>query len=234
MARLLYLDASARPGRAGTHEHGSLTRRLTHHFVSLWQAGRPEDEVIYRDLGESPPSAVSGDWIHAAFTAEEAQEDWMSGVLAESDRLIDEVAAADILVLGVPMYNFNVPSSFKAWVDNIVRIGRTFDFDPSNPEHPYLPLMAGRRAVVLSSRGGIGLDPGAELAHMNHLEPSIRTALGFIGITELHQIAIEGQEFGGEVLADSTRAAEARVALLVDELQDDLALKHAYLRPEPA
>lgn len=218
MARLLYLDASARPGRAGTHEHGSLTRRLTHHFVSRWRAARPEDQVIYRDLGQTPPGPVSGEWIHAAFTSEEHREAWMNEVLTESDLLVDELVSADILVLGVPMYNFNVPSAFKAWIDNIVRVGRTFDFDPSNTQDHYIPLMTGRRAIVLSSRGGVGFEPGEELAHMNHLEPSIRTALGFIGITELYQVAIEGQEIGGEVLATSISEAEEKIDRLVDVL----------------
>lgn len=220
MTHLLHLDASARPGRSGTHAHGSHTRRLTHRFVTRWRAVHPDDTVTYRDIGATPPSYISGEWIEAAFAPEARHEAWMAGVLAESDHLIDELLAADILVIGVPMYNFGMPASLKAWIDNVVRIGRTVDFDPSRPDDPYVPLLVERprHAVLLSSRGGYGFDPGGPLAHMNHLEPNLVTALGFIGIDSVHSIAIEYQESGGEQLAASISDAEERVDRLVDSL----------------
>ncbi|OZG74598.1 NAD(P)H dehydrogenase [Hahella sp. CCB-MM4] len=219
MTRILHLDASARPGRYGTESHGSHTRNLTHRFISRWLKFRPNDEVIYRDIGAKPPGAICGDWIQAAFSSSENAEPWMEKVLAESNELVDELIQSDILVLGIPMYNFNVPSAFKAWIDNIVRIGRTFEFDP-NLEIPYIPLLADRprRVVLLSSRGGYDMGPGGALAHMNHLEPSVQTALGFIGLTEIDCIAVEYQEEGGEHLTQSVKDAEIRVDRLVDEL----------------
>lgn len=225
MIRLLHLDTSARPGRSGAHAHGSHTRRLTHQFVTRWQAARPDDEVIYRDIGSTPPSFINGEWIQAAFTAPDERQSWMADVLAESDELIDELIPADILVIGAPLYNFGMPASLKAWVDQVVRIGRTVDFDPSDHEDPFIPRLNDRprHAVVLSSRGGVGFDPGGELAHMNHLEPSLATALGFIGITSLHSIAIENQEAGGDLLAASIADAERRVSLLVERLLCDVA-----------
>ena len=129
MATLLHLDASARPGRSDERPYGSHTRRLSARFVERWRAARPCDRVVYRDLGASPPAFVSGKWVHAAFTRPEQREPWMREVLAESDALIDELLAADVIVAGVPMYNFGVPAAFKAYIDNIVRVGRTFGFD---------------------------------------------------------------------------------------------------------
>lgn len=218
--KILHIDASARPGRSGTHVHGSHTRRLTHRFVAQWQAARPQDKIIYRDIGSAPPSIIGGDWIHAAFAPADKQEPWMNETLAESDTLVNELIAADVLVLGIPLYNFNVPAAFKAWIDQVVRINKTVAFNPDNHLNPFIPLLADRprHAVVLSSRGGFGFDPGGEFAHMNHLEPSVRTALGFIGINEMHSIAIEHQEEGGEVLAESIRQAEAKLDDLVNEL----------------
>lgn len=231
MTRLLHLDASPRPGRSGTHEHGSHTRRLTHHFLSQWQAARPEDPIVHRDLGLAPPAFTSVAWIEAAFTPADRQQPWMRDVLAESDTLVDEVIQADVLVLGVPLYNFSYPAAFKAWIDNIVRLGRTVDFDPANHEDPFTPLLADRprHAVILSSRGGFGLGPGGPLAHMNHLEPSVRTALEFIGIRHFHDIAIEYQEEGGERLARSIQSALADVERLVNRLLTQTIPRHAPL-----
>ena len=125
MIRLLHVDASARPGRSGESAHGSHTRRLSARFVAAWKALRPGDPVVYRDVGQAPPAPVTGDWIHAAFTPANRREPWMREALAQSDALVDELLAADLIVAGVPMYNFGVPAGFKAWIDNIVRVGRT-------------------------------------------------------------------------------------------------------------
>ncbi|MGQ9426393.1 FMN-dependent NADH-azoreductase [Gilvimarinus sp. F26214L] len=221
---LLQLDASARPGRAGTHSHGSLTRRLTHRFVQGWKSNCLGDEVIYRDLGATPPSHIDGAWIEAAFAGPEQWEPRMAAVLAESDRLIEEVLAADVLLIGAPLYNFGMPAALKTWIDQIVRVGKTVDFDPSKLDDPFTPLLTDRErhAVILSSRGGQGLEPGGELAHMNHLEPHVKTALGFIGIEQFHCVAIECQEFGGELLAASIANAESQVDRLVNSLAKSL------------
>ena len=233
MTRLLHLDASPRPGRAGTQAHGSHTRRLTHHFVSRWQALEPDVEIVYRDIGANPPQLTSVEWIEAAFTPNEQQTASMRAALAESDALVAEVEGADILVLGVPMYNFGPPAAFKAWIDNIVRVGRTIDIDLEQANHPfmplaqYVPLLADRprHAVLLSSRGGFGFGPGRPLAAFNHLEPSVRTALQFIGIGGFHGIAIEHQEEGGEALAASTRNALERIDRLIEQLHSEVAAK---------
>ncbi|QTP57922.1 NAD(P)H dehydrogenase [Billgrantia antri] len=239
MTRLLHLDASPRPGHAGTHKHGSHSRRLTHHFVSRWRALEPGVEIVYRDIGVNPPTLTSVKWIEAEFTPTEKKTDSMRAVLAESDALIDEVKAADILVLGVPMYNFGMPAAFKAWIDNITRIGRTVDFDMQYGAHPYvplehyLPLLADRprHAVLLSSRGGFGFDRQGPLAAFNHLEPGVRTALQFIGIGGFHDIAIEHQEEGGDALAASTQSALERIDRLVERLHSEVTAKH---QPQPA
>ncbi|WP_148863854.1 FMN-dependent NADH-azoreductase [Marinobacter fonticola] len=233
MTHILKIDASARPGFAGTDEHGSHSRKLTHQFVSRWLARRPEDTLTYRDIGTAPPSFITHEWIQSAFTPRERQEPWMARVLAESDQLIDELAAADILVIGAPLYNFGMPATLKAWVDLVVRMGRTVDYDPATPEAPFIPKLADRprHAVILSSRGSAGFEPDGALAHMNHLEPGLATVLEFIGITNVHSIAIENQETGGEQLADSVAAAERRIDKLVDELN---AAFSATREPEPA
>ncbi|HUE92611.1 FMN-dependent NADH-azoreductase [Pseudomonas sp.] len=233
MPHILHLDASARPGLAGKDQHGSHSRNLTQRFVSQWLARRAQDSLTYRDIGQNPPSIIDHDWIAAAFTPEEKREPWMQDTLAESDQLVDELIAADVLVIGAPLYNFSMPAALKAWIDQIVRTGRTVAFDESNPLDPYVPMLADRprHAVILSARGGVGFDAGGAMAHMNHLEPSLITALGFIGITQVHQIAIEGQEVGGELLAESVAQALSQVDALVVQLQRALQVNRT---PEPA
>ncbi len=225
MTHLLHVDASARPGIAGKDEHGSHSRNLSQHFVSQWLARRPQDSATYRDIGQYPPSFISHDWIASAFTPPERQQPWMREALAESDTLVDELIAADVLVIGTPLYNFGMPAALKAWIDQVIRLGRTVGMDESNPLDPYVPMLAERErhAVILTARGGIGLGPGEPLAHMNHLEPNLITALEFIGITRVHQIAIEGQEVGGEVLASSSAQAMRQVDALVVQLQAAIA-----------
>lgn len=233
MPHILHLDASARPGLAGKDQHGSHSRNLTHRFVSQWLARRAQDTLTYRDIGQNPPSFISHDWIASSFTPAQQREPWMRETLTESDQLVDELIAADVLVLGTPLYNFGMPAALKAWIDQIVRPGRTVDIDDSNPLDPYVPKLADRprHAVILTARGGIGFGVGGEMAHLNHLEPNLITALGFIGITQVHQIAIEGQEVGGELLAASVAQGLNKVDALVAELQRALQENRV---PEPA
>lgn len=213
MTALLHIDASARSGGSDTTPHGSHTRRLTARFVRQWTVLHPETRVIYRDVGQEPPPPVTGRWIHAAFTPEHARESWMHEELRVSDTLIDEPLLADLIVVGVPMYNFGPPAQFKAYIDNIVRVGRTFGFDRSRDGEPYWPLLAnaGKRLVILSSRGDYGYQPGGRLADRNHVEASVRTAFAYIGITDVYGTSIEYDEFADQRLADSIRQAETSV-----------------------
>ena len=224
MTTLLHIDASARPGRSDETRFGSHSRRLSALFVDAWRAARPADPVIYRDVGQSPPAPVTGAWIHAAFTPVDQRENWMTETLAESDVLVDELLGADVIVAGVPMYNFGVPAQFKAYIDNIVRVGRTFGFDRSRDGDPYWPLISpGKKLVILSSRGDFGYEPGQRLEHMNHVEPGIRTPFAYIGITETYSVAVEYDEFGDGRLQASLKSAEDAIPALVARLGKESA-----------
>jgi len=222
MLRLLHIDSSARPGPSDQRAHGSHTRRLSARFVRRWHTQRPQDVVAYRDLASQPPTPVTGQWVHAAFTAPAQRERWMQDVLAESDALVDELIAADFIVIGVPMYNFGMPSTLKAWIDNIVRVGRTFGFDRSRSGEPYWPLLAGqgKRVLLLSSRGDYGYDH--RLRSSNHVEAGVMTALRYIGIESFERVAVEYDEFGDARLHASIAAAEGEVDALVTRLAAEM------------
>ena len=217
MTSLLHIDSSARPGRAGEHAHGSHSRRLSHAFVTRWLAARPGDEVACRDLGVAPPTPVQHEWIPSAFTPQAQRTPAQHSTLVESDELVRELLAAEVLVIGMPMYNFGMPAPLKAWVDNIVRIGLTFDFDPGR-EDPYIRLLADRprRAVILTSRGSHGFDAGGAQAALNHADTALRDVLAFVGISDVHTIAVEHEEEGGEALATSVAQALRKVDALAD------------------
>jgi FMN-dependent NADH-azoreductase len=138
----------------------------------------------------------------------------MRADLAVSDELVDELLRTDVLVLGVPMYNFGIPAMLKAYIDQIVRVGRTFAFDPAAP-NPYAPLVPpGKRAYVIVSTGDSGYQPGGPLADLNQVEPYLRTVFGFIGIEDPQFVYAGNDEFGGERLSASLAAAHDRVAEL--------------------
>lgn len=227
MLRLLHIDSSARPGPSDEREHGSHTRRLSARFIRSWRTQRPQDAVVYRDLASQPPTPVTGQWVHAAFTAPAQRESWMQDVLAESDTLVDELIAADLIVIGVPMYNFGMPSTLKAWIDNIVRVGRTFGFDRSRTGEPYWPLLAGhgKRVVLLSSRGDYGYDD--RLRSSNHVEAGVMTALCYIGIESFERVAAEYDEFADARLHASIAAAEMGVDALVTQLTPEMEPQRA-------
>jgi FMN-dependent NADH-azoreductase len=216
---LLHIDSSARQGLSGAQRHGSHTRRLGHRFIERWQSLRPQDQLKRRDLATQAPHFVSADWIAAAFTPPEQRTRESKALLAESDARVDELCAADVIVIGAPMYNFGMPAVLKAYVDNIVRVGRTFGFDRRRQGKPYWPMLEGlgKRLVVLSARGDAGYTQG-DLAASNHVEPALRTVFAYIGIRDVASIAVEYDEFADERLRQSLLDAEAQVDRLVQAM----------------
>lgn len=218
MATLLQIDTSPRG-------HRSISRAMTRQFVKVWTMRRPGDTVLVRDLARDPPPHVDEAWIAAAFTAEAERDASMREALRYSDAVIAEVLAADVLVLGTPMYNYGMPSALKAWVDQVVRVGKTFSFDLSRGDWPLEPLLSGKEMVVLSARGEFGFAPGGVRAHMNHLDNHIATVARFMGVPPdaIHRIAVEYQEFADDRFERSLAAAER----CVDELAGRLAAQAA-------
>jgi FMN-dependent NADH-azoreductase len=211
MGTILQIDVSARKNR-------SLTRGLSRLFIDEWHKRRPSDEIIQRDIGLNPPAAISEDWIVAAFTPENKRTAAQQATLKLSETLIDEVERADIILLGVPMYNYGMPSALKAWFDQVIRVDKTFTFDLARGDEPLEPTMSGKRMVILTSRGEFGFGPGGVREHLNHLEPHIRVCSKLLGVVKDHHIAIEYQEFGDERHKQSIDKAHKAIPKLVDHL----------------
>ena len=190
MAKVLHIDSSPR----GERSH---SRKLSAAFVQEWLAKHPGDQVIYRDLGTHPVPLVDETWIAAVYTPEEQRTPEMRTAVRISDELIDELLSVDAIAFGLPMYNFGLPAGFKAYIDQIVRAGRTFS--PAT----YEGLVKGKKAYVLMSAGQ-QYSPGGPMASFNQVEPYLKTILGFIGITDLNFVAVATS--GGDEVLEQTRA----------------------------
>lgn len=211
---LLHIDASAQL-------HGrSHTRKLSKSFVERWAHFRSNDRVIRRDVGCAPIPAIDHVWISAAFTSPEERTPAMIDRLALSDELVDEVIASDIIVMGVPMYNYGVPTALKGWIDQVARIGRTFSFDLDRGDVPIEPILSGKTLVVISARGEFGFEPEGMRAHMNVLDPALAACAHYFGVArkDIHTVTVQYQEFKDERYRRSVAAAETAVLRLAEDL----------------
>ena len=180
--KLLHIDSSA----LGTN---SVSRELSAAIVEAWKRREPGLEVVYRDLSAEPLP-------HWAPVAEAAQ----------ARDPLTEFFAADVIVIGAPMYNFGIPSQLKAWIDRIVVAGKTFRYTANGPEG----LAGGRKVVVASTRGGFyGAESGR--ADFDFQENYLRHVFGFIGITDVEFVRAEGLGIGPEQRAKAINEAHAAI-----------------------
>jgi len=212
MTRILHLDASPRPYQPGTDApYQSVSRMLSYEFLTALKAVHPGAEVIYRNLGHAPVPPLDGRMIAAAFTPPEARTPDLAEAIALSDALVDEFLAADIYVFGVPMYNFNVPAPFKAYVDQIVRVGRTFAVSENGQ---FQGLVTGKQMYVITTRGG-DFSQGSPIASLDYQEPWIRTIFGFLGITDIRFVHTNALNMGPEAREESLSKARSEIRTLL-------------------
>ncbi|MCT8159067.1 FMN-dependent NADH-azoreductase [Pseudoruegeria sp. SHC-113] len=190
MTNILRIETSARKA-------GSFSRQLTENIIARF----PGADVTTRDLASGLP-VISETWVGANFTPEADRSDAQRDVLALSDELIAEVKAADVLVIGLPIYNFSAPAAFKEWVDQIARAGVTFTYTENGP----VGLLEGKRAIVAVASGGVPLG-----SDYDHATPLVRQVLGFIGITDVEFIGATGLNMNE---AGALEAANTAIAAL--------------------
>lgn len=179
--------------------------RLADQFVAELRAQNPGAEVVERDLAAEPVPHLDGARVGAFFAKPDERSAEQKAVIAYSDQLIQELRSADVLVLGLPMYNFGVPSQLKAWFDHIARAGETFKYT----EKGAVGLLNGKKAYVFASRGGLyaGTPNDWQTQFVRHF-------LGFIGITDVAFVYAEGLALGEESRNNSIAAAQAGVRQL--------------------
>jgi FMN-dependent NADH-azoreductase len=205
--KLLQIDSSARSS--------SVTRQLTVKFVEEWKKNHPAGEVTRRDLTRTTFPHITDDWGATHLDPSQLTPD-QRNYLSISDQLIEELEVADIIVIGAPMYNFAIPSSLKAWIDQIVRMGKTFGYGPSGAHG----LLAKKRVIVVTARGG-AYEKGTPAEKFDFQEPYLRHILGFVGLNDVTFIHAENQAREGS--GPSLAAAAEHIGHLAAEQSHQVA-----------
>jgi FMN-dependent NADH-azoreductase len=188
----------------------SVSRKLTAKILQELKEAHPNSQIVTRDLGTSPMPHLNGLTLGSFFTPPEQRNAALHEAVKLSDQAIDEVLKADIIVIGAPMWNFGIPSALKAWIDHIVRAGRTFRYGAAGPESL---LPKGKKVIIVSSRGGVY--SAGPMKMMDYQETYLTAVLGFIGLTDISFVRAEGIAMGPEAAAAALHAAEAQLGAVL-------------------
>jgi FMN-dependent NADH-azoreductase len=192
---ILQINSSART--VGSH-----STRLAADMVKRLQAINPEAALTLRDLGVTPHPALDEAALQALFAPADQRSPAQAARVAQDEALIAELQAANVVVLGVPMYNFGVPAALKNWIDAIARAGVTFKYTDKGP----IGLLQGKKVYVALARGGLYRDTPADTQ-----VPYLKTVLGFLGMTDIQFVYAEGLAMGPEAEQKALASAEAQI-----------------------
>lgn len=199
---ILHIDSSILGGY-------SVSRSLSAAIVARQQELHPDAEVVYRDLVVDAALHLS-DQHMAVFQGGAVTDAALGADLAVGGAYIDDLFAADIIVIGAPMYNFSIPSQLKSWIDRVCVAGRTFKYGAQGPESL---LPKGKKVFIASSRGGVYTE-GAPAAPLEHHETYLRAVLSFIGLTDITIVRAEGLALGDDGKAAAIAKAKAEIAAI--------------------
>jgi len=214
--KLLHIDSSALGA-------DSVSRQLSKSIVTQWRDAHPGTVVEYLDLAAHAPSHLSGDSLGFRLGYEDKRlTDTQRRENEISERLVSQFLAADVVVIGAPMYNFSIPTPLKAWIDRIAQAGRTFTYTDKGPQG----LAGGKKVIIASTRGGAYAGSPAA-AGFDHQESYLKIIMGFFGITDVQIVRAEGMAMGDAAKAQGLSAAElaikAVVAVPANEAEAELA-----------
>jgi len=197
---LLHIDSSI----LGTQ---SATRELGAAIVGKWQRQNPRGQVRYLDLVREPLNHLTGEVLGAESVPLDQRNPELQRDVAAGQRALEDFLAADVIVVGAPMYNFSIPSQLKAWIDRIAVKGKTFRYTEKGPEG----LAKGKKVIIVSARGGI-YGAGSPAAALDFQENYLRGVLGFLGITDIEFVRAEGLNYGPAQREQAMAAALGSIA----------------------
>lgn len=197
MKNILFVLSSPRGAQSYSHQFAS-------HIVDDLKSRHPGAKVVVRNVSKEPLPHIDEAFVNSRALPPEKRGPAEIQALARSDVLLDELAAADVIVLAVPMHNFGLPSALKAWIDHIVIPGRAFSYSEKGPQG----LLKGKKAIVVVARGGVySSEP---MQQFDFQESYLRAVLGFIGITNVHVVRVEGVAMGESALRNAMESAKAQ------------------------
>jgi len=181
----------------------SYSNRVATEVLDELRARNPGATVTTRDLARDPLPHVGDDFVAATRSPNGPQTDAQRALLAQSDALVDELFAADVIVIAAPMINFTIPSNLKAWIDYVARAGRTFRYSEKGPEG----LVTGKQVILVAARGGVyAANPALDFQ-----VPYLKSVLGFIGMTDVEVLEVEGTAYGPDAAEKAVAAATAKL-----------------------
>ena len=192
MKKVLVVNSSARA-------HHSESRKLTEVFIEYWKSIHINPVIRFRELGNTDVPHVNENWIAAAFKPEARRSEEDREALKISDAYISELREADVIVVGSPMYNWSIPSSHKAYIDQVLRVNETFKVDRTNTHNPYVGLLENKTLFLLLSRGDDGYEKGEYNEHMNFQSTYLKTVFNIMGISNIHVFTTNGKPSDAEL-----------------------------------
>lgn len=190
----------------------SYSYRIAHGIVDELKSRHSAAKIVVRNLAKEPVPHVGVAFVDGLYLEPGMRNATEAKALAISDALIDELKAADVLVLAVPMHNFGLPSVLKAWIDQIVRAGHTFFYSEKGAEG----LLKGKKAILVLSRGGVYSEE--PMKQLDFQEPYLRAILAFVGITDVHVVRIEGLAMGANAIKNAIESAKTQSEEVVREI----------------
>lgn len=198
--KLLHIDSSILADN-------SVSRQLTRQIVAEWTAHHPGTTVDHLDLAVNTPSHLSADALGFRLGADAELSDVQRRENELSEALVSQFLAADVIVVGAPLYNFSIPSQLKAWIDRVAQVGRTFKYTEKGP----VGLATGKTVIVASSRGGV-YSTSEQGRALEHQESYLQTVFGFFGITDVRFVRAEGVAMGDAAKAAALESARGDIA----------------------
>lgn len=206
MTKILYLKSSPR-GDA------SYSTKVADHAIAELRQTHSDARVVVRDLAQEAPFHLDGEYLAALGTPVEKRGERARARVAHADKLIEELFDADVLVIAVAMINFAIPSTLKAWLDQVARAGATFRYDEKGQQHA---LVQGKRVILVQAHGGQYC--GTEAQSIDFVTPYLLHMLGFMGLKDVETIHVEGTIFGEEVAEKAVVAGIERARSHVSAL----------------
>lgn len=192
MKKILIINSS-------TRIENSQSRFLTNLFREKWELKYTNDVIKLREIGINPIPHIDNEWIAASFTKPENRTIENQNPLALSNELVKELKDSDVIILGVPMYNWSIPSTLKAYIDQIMRIHETWKFKSGKPDSNYVGLLENKKMYILSARGDSGYGINEKHAHMNFQTTYLQFIFNTLGISDITILSLDNEEFGGEI-----------------------------------